>query len=114
VNVHAGYRRAEEHSFDAEVFIHVGPVKTPPGPRICQFLRCSGVALASRGYQAIGTDSLRPSDKVTTSSVSVTISPTASGSFALSKVLMPFLQISGGVVTHDPEELVQLVSRESI
>jgi len=73
---------------------------------ISQFRRCFGLAFARRGYQAMGTESLRPSASETINSSSVTSSPTASGSFGLSKVLIPFLQVSSYVVTHNAVNLV--------
>jgi len=57
----------------------------------------------------MGTESLRPSASETINSSSVTSSPTASGSFGFSKVLIPFLQVSSYVVTHNAVNLVQFV-----
>jgi hypothetical protein len=48
------------------------------------------------------------------SSFSVTSSPTARGSLTLSKVLMPFLQISGSVLTNNAVKFVQFMTSKAM
>jgi hypothetical protein len=60
-----------------------------PFPISRHFARCAGVALSNRGNQAKGADTRRPSASVTTSSLDVQITSTASASGLLAKVLIP-------------------------
>src|SRR2546421_13034971 len=54
-----------------------------------QFARCFGVARSSRGNQASGAETRRPSTSVTINSSSVHLTSTASATGLLAKVLIP-------------------------
>src|SRR5687768_4616060 len=50
-----------------------------PPPISCQLARSAGVPWASRGYQAIGAEIVRPSERTTLSASSLAVAATAQG-----------------------------------
>lgn len=85
-----------------------------PGPINSQRRRSLGRPSANRGYQPIGTDTLRPSRNWTTSACSVTLTWVAAAvSIARLEVLMPCLQQLGVVFLHQRRNPVQLVRGKS-
>ena|ERR1700761_8985237 len=86
-----------------------------PRPVISHSARCCGLASASRGNQAYGTESARPSLSSTTNRSASHVTLRARGSNSLTgKVLIPFLQKKGFVRTHDPVKLIQGRSAKTI
>ena len=81
---------------------------TPP-PISSQSDRSLGVASASRGNHARGTDTTRPSDNVTDSVSFEHDTSTARASVFSTKVLRPFLQNELSVLRHDSPNLNHLM-----
>src|SRR6266571_588748 len=85
-----------------------------PGPINSQRRRSLGRPSAKRGYQSIGTDTLRPSRNSTTSACSVTLTClAAAASVARLEVAIPCLQQLGLVLLHQRRNLVQFVRGKS-
>src|SRR5437773_11405519 len=85
-----------------------------PGPINSQRRRSLGRPSAKRGYQSIGTDTLRPSRNSTTSACPVTLTClAAAASVAGLEVAMPCLQQLGLVLLHQRRNLVLFVRGKS-
>jgi hypothetical protein len=85
-----------------------------PGPINSQCRRSLGRPSANRGYQSIGTDTLRPSRSSTMSACSVTLTCLAAAiSVARLEVVMPCLQQLGLVCPYQHSNLVQFVRSKS-
>src|SRR5262249_53594489 len=75
-----------------------------------QFRRCSGVASSSRGNQANGAASSRPSARTTMSRSSITVTSTAVASTLTVEVGIPCLQKRQTMLDHKRSEPVYLMS----
>src|SRR5437867_3926967 len=75
--------------------------------------RCRGAALASRGNQARGTDTIRPSLTITKRASFEHDTSTASNSALSAKVIIPFLQKVLSFLQNDLAEFGQFVSAKS-
>src|ERR1700731_4177103 len=62
-----------------------------PAPAIFQFLRCSSVACSSFGYQARGTEMIRPSFRATESESAENVTFATRSSALNPKIPLPFL-----------------------
>src|SRR5580658_8609258 len=86
-----------------------------PAPAVSQCARCSGVAAASRGYQANGTVIVRPSISATVNSSSLTATSRTrmSAPSACAEELMPCLQQYGLMLTDQSWNNTQITGRKA-
>jgi len=83
-----------------------------PLPRSSQLFLCSAVASRSRGNHARGTQSTRPSARLTTSSSSVQETSWARGLTLTAEVLIPSLQELNLMLENEDANLAKLLRRK--
>src|SRR5438105_15853733 len=80
-----------------------------PPPINSHSARCRGAALASRGNQASGTETIRPSLTITERASFEHVTSMASNSALSAKVIIPFLQKELSILHDDLAEFGQFV-----